>query len=150
VHFLLQPGAIARADFIVDTPKAAHNTYLGIMAELGVVGLVLFLIILGFALTTTVKAMRAFARQNDTKMEIISRALFVALIGLLAAAFFGSREFSKQLWMLMALGPALLAMAENQLAGFSPPDGRVVSLRGPRGLAGGPAGAGAPLPARTG
>jgi O-antigen ligase len=150
VHFLLQPGAIARADFIVDTPKAAHNTYLGILAELGVVGLVLFLIILGFALTTTVKAMRAFARQGDRQMEIISRALFVALVGLLAAAFFGSREFSKQLWMLMALGPALLAMAENQLAGSPEPDGRVVSFRPPRGLDAGPGGAGAPLPARSG
>jgi O-antigen ligase len=150
VHFLLQPGAIARADFIVDTPKAAHNTYLGILAELGIVGLVLFLIILGFALTTTVKAMRSFARQNDTQMEIISRALFVALIGLLAAACFGSREFSKQLWMLMSLGPALLAMAENQLAGALPPDGRVIELRGPRGLDGGPGGAGVPLPARSG
>ncbi len=46
VHYLLQPGSIVRDDFIVDTPKVAHNSYLEVLAELGVVGLVLFAIVL--------------------------------------------------------------------------------------------------------
>ena len=44
-------------------------------------------------------------------MDLLSRALFVALVGLLASAFFGSRQFSKQLWLLLALAPAFLALA---------------------------------------
>ena len=46
-------------------------------------------------------------------MEIVSRALFVALIGLLVSDFFGSRQFNKQLWLLMSIAPALLAIART-------------------------------------
>jgi hypothetical protein len=41
----------------------------------------------------------------------MSRAVFVALVGILAADFFVSQQFSKQLWLLLGLGPALLAIA---------------------------------------
>jgi O-antigen ligase len=122
VHYLLEPGAILRDDFIVDTPKVAHNMYLEVLAELGVVGLALFLTVLGFSLTCAVKAIRAFKRGGDVQMEILSRALLVALVGLLAADFFGSRQFSKQLWLLLSLAPALLAIARAQLeASEAPP-----------------------------
>jgi O-antigen ligase len=114
VHYLLQPGAIVRDDFIVDTPKVAHNSYLEVLAELGVVGLVLFAGVLAFALTCIVKATRVFARIGDRQMELLSRGLLVALVGLLASDFFGSRQFEKQLWLLLALGPAFLALARAQ------------------------------------
>jgi putative inorganic carbon (HCO3(-)) transporter len=151
VHFLLQPGAIVRDDFIVDTPKAAHNTYLEVLAELGIVGLVLFLVIVGFAIGTTFRSIGIFARVGDTQMEMISRALFVALVGLLAANFFGSREFNKQLWMLMALGPAFLSMARTQLAAAASGGGGGRLAFSPSRAAGGvPAAAVRPLPVRTG
>ena len=35
IHYLLEPGALMRTDFIVDNPKVAHNTYLNVLAELG-------------------------------------------------------------------------------------------------------------------
>jgi O-antigen ligase len=116
VHYLLEPGAIKRADFIVDDPKVAHNTYLEILAELGVVGLVLFLSILGCVLLIALKAVRTFAEAGDHALDIVSRAVFVALIGFLTAAFFGSREFSNQLWLLLSLPPALLGLARAELA----------------------------------
>ena len=121
VHYLLAPGAILRADFIVDTPKVAHNSYLEVLAELGIVGLALFLAIVSYALGCALKAVKEFARTGDRSMEIISRALFIALVGLLAGDFFGSREFGKQLWLLMSICPALLALARAQAAGTQPP-----------------------------
>ena len=51
-----------RDDFIVDTPKVAHNTYLQVLAELGVVGLALFMTILLFSLVCAFKAHRVAAR----------------------------------------------------------------------------------------
>jgi hypothetical protein len=38
------------------------------------------------------------------------------LVGLLAADFFGSRQYSKQLWLLLSLCPALLAISRAELA----------------------------------
>ena len=62
IHYLLEPGVIKRDDFIVSTPKVAHNTYLQILAELGVVGFVLWITILGFSLVCAFKEHRAAAR----------------------------------------------------------------------------------------
>jgi O-antigen ligase len=111
VHYLLRPGSIKRDDFIVDTPKAAHNMYLEVLAELGVVGLALFLAIIGFSLACLVRAVRRFNQIGDRQLEILSRAMFVALVGLLASDFFGSREFAKELWLLLSICPAVLAMS---------------------------------------
>jgi O-antigen ligase len=115
IHYLLRPGSIKRDDFIVDTPKVAHNMYLEVLAEIGILGLVLFLAILGFSLVCIIRAIRAFKLAGDQTLEILSRALFVALVGILASDFFGSREFDKQLWLLLSLGPALLTMARTQV-----------------------------------
>jgi O-antigen ligase len=122
VHYLLAPGAITNANFIVDTPKVAHNSYLEVLAELGVIGLVLFLGIVGFSLNSLLRAIRRFEHDGERNMEIVSRAVFVAIIGILAADFFGSREYAKQLWLLMALGPALLAIASARSEQAAAPD----------------------------
>ena len=114
VHYLLQPGALARSDYIVGAPKVAHNTYLELWAELGLVGLTLFVFLAGFCLYSTLKAANSFARQGDARMEVIARALFVALAGLLAADFFGSRLTNKEVWLLFGLAPALLAIARSR------------------------------------
>jgi hypothetical protein len=37
----------------------------------------------------------------------------LALAGMLAADFFVSEQYSKQLWLLLALGPSLLAIAHH-------------------------------------
>jgi O-antigen ligase len=116
IHYLLEPGAILRDEFIVDTPKVAHNTYLQVLAELGVVGLALFVSIIGFSLLSILRAAHIFERLDDPGMELISRALLVALCGVLAADFFISEEFSKQLWLLLGLGPALLGIARTRAA----------------------------------
>ncbi len=83
-------------------------------AELGLVGLILFVFLAGFCLYSALKAARSFARQGDARMEVIARALFVALAGLLAADFFGSRLTNKEVWLLLGLAPALLAIARSR------------------------------------
>jgi O-antigen ligase len=113
VHFLIAPGTIQRSDLIIDRPKVAHNIYLHVLAEMGVVGLTAFLLIIGFALRCALMAARAFQRRGDPAMDLLSRAVFVGLVGILAADFFASEQFSKQLWLLLGLGPALLAMARR-------------------------------------
>jgi hypothetical protein len=80
---------------------------------MGVIGLVAFLTVLGFSLRCALRAARLFERRKDLTMELLSRAVFVGLVGILTADFFASEQFSKQLWLLLGLGPALLAMAQG-------------------------------------
>jgi len=114
IHYLLvSPGAIERDEFIIDKPKVAHNSYLQVLAELGIVGLALFLTILGFSIACALKAARWFGRAGDTQMEIAARGMVVALVGILAADFFITEQYGKQLWLLLGLGPALLGVAKR-------------------------------------
>jgi O-antigen ligase len=113
IHYLLEPGAILRDEFIVDKPKVAHNTYLQVVAELGLVGLALFCSILAFSLACAIRAARRFTRAGDVSMELLSRGLIVAVIGILVADIFISAHFSNQLWLLLGLGPSLLAVSRE-------------------------------------
>ena len=114
VHYLLRPGTITRSDFIVDKPLVAHNIYLEIPAELGIVGLVLFLGIIWFALRCGIRASRRFAEAGDIDMEVLSRAIVLGAIGMLTANLFLSQQFNKPLWLLLAAGTALLAIASRE------------------------------------
>jgi O-antigen ligase len=113
-HYLLSsPGAIQRGDLIVTTPLPAHNIYLHVLAEMGIIGLGLFVSILWLSIRCAVKAVRVFRATGQRSLEILGRALVVSLAGILAADFFVSDQYSKQLWLLLALGPALLAIARR-------------------------------------
>jgi O-antigen ligase len=113
VHYVQQPGQITRADLIVDVPHATHNTYLQIADELGVPGLIAFLAICAASLAAALKAARAYEHAGDTAFGVLSRVLFLAILGVLAADFFISGEDSKQLWLLLALPAPLLALARS-------------------------------------
>ncbi len=116
VHYLLQPGAIRRSDFVIVAPKQTHNIYLQMLSELGIPGLLMFLGIIGFSLSCAAKAALRFRQIGDGEMQLIAWGVFVAAMGILAADFFQSTQFSKQLWLLLSLGPALLAIALREPA----------------------------------
>lgn len=117
VHYLLRPGSTQRDDYIVVRHTVAHNIYLTVLAELGIIGLTLFIIILLTCLRCALLAARAFAARGDPAMELLAQALFIALVGLLVADFFSSALYSKQLWFLLGAAPALLALAQRSAAG---------------------------------
>lgn len=115
-EYVLEPGVLARSDEIVsDNPKVAHNAYLEVATELGVIGLALFACVIGFSLYCAGAAARAFGRAGDGRMQAVCVCLLIAVIGVLAADFFVSDQYSKQLWLLLGLGPAVLQMARSGL-----------------------------------
>jgi len=120
-HYLLQPGAVYRSDVIILTPQVAHNTYLQIAAELGLVGLFLFGTIVVFSVGCLVRAAGNFGGRGDVKGEALTRAVAVALIGVLVADFFISQEFNKQLWLLLGIGPAMLAISRRSASASARP-----------------------------
>jgi len=111
IHFLLQPGALPRSDLIVDRPSVVHNMYLHVAAEDGIPGLILFMVVIVGCLGASLRASRNFARRRERGSEVLALSIAVALIAVLAADFFLSNQFSKQLWLLLALGPALLSIS---------------------------------------
>ncbi|MGH3994209.1 MAG: hypothetical protein ACRDSN_17320, partial [Pseudonocardiaceae bacterium] len=57
---------------------------------------------------------RRFEALGRADLEALARAVLVGAIGMLAASFFISAGVDKRLWILLALGPALLAVAEAE------------------------------------
>jgi O-antigen ligase len=115
-HYLLQPGAVYRSDVVILTPQVAHNTYLEIAAELGVIGLVLYGSIALFSVGSSLKAARIFGEVGDYANEALARSVAVGLVGILAADFFISDEINKQLWLILGIGPAILTVAVRSRA----------------------------------
>ena len=108
------PGAVTY-DYFIDHPKVAHNTYLQVLAELGFVGLGLFLSIIAFALVCAFKAARTLrGRGRPRHGAADARAAARADRDRSSADFFISGQFSKQLWLLLGLGPAMLAIAKTR------------------------------------
>ncbi len=110
-HYLLQPGLITRGDLILSTPKVAHNTYLNIIAETGVIGGALFIAVVVACIWCNWLAIKRFERDRDERLELLARGLLVASGGFFATAFFISDEYTKLLWILLSLGPVMLAVA---------------------------------------
>ena len=119
IHYLLVPGLVRRSDFIVDTQKVTHNLYLGTWAELGIIGLLLLLTLILSLLRLGLQAIREFERNGDISMEILARAQLIALIGVLASFAFSSDVYKKQLWLLFAMMPTMLAIARSSRMGES-------------------------------
>jgi O-antigen ligase len=113
-HYVQQAGEITRPDVIIDVPHVTHNTYLEILDELGVPGFLLFVGLSLGSMFAAVRATRLYESAGDTSFELMARCLVLALVALLTADFFISNEYQHLLWLLMALPPALLAVARAE------------------------------------
>jgi O-antigen ligase len=108
-NYVLQPGNLENVDKIVDRPAVTHNVYLQQLAETGVVGLLALLIACGACIAASQIAAGRFRARQDRAMDALARSVTVAMVGLLAASAFISNGADKRLWIVLALGPALLA-----------------------------------------
>ena len=113
-HYVQTSGVLSRADLIVDVPHVGHNTYLEILDELGVPGLLAFLTIAIGSIASALRAAHLYERAGDRAFELMSRSLALALIALLSADFFITNEYERLLWLLLATAPALLAVARSE------------------------------------
>lgn len=113
IHYLLEPGAIKRSDHIVDHPKVAHNLYLELLAEIGAVGLALYLLVVGFSIWAAAAGARRFDRDLRGDDAILARTVVLAIIAAAAGSAFVSIQYAKPLWLLLALGPIMLHLARS-------------------------------------
>ena len=86
--------------------REAHNLYLGVGAELGVVGLVVFLTIVGVVLRDLWRSRRD---STDVESAEFATAFILALLLYLASGVFLHLSYQRYFWVLLALAAAATA-----------------------------------------
>jgi len=97
----------------------AHNTYLELLSELGIVGLTLFASAAAMTLLPAVRGVRRLGLRAS-QAALTTRGLVVGVVALLAAYFFLSGFYAKQLWLLfgvLAAIPTVAATITRERAG---------------------------------
>jgi O-antigen ligase len=111
-NYLQHPGLITAGDYFLVSPKVAQSIYLEQLASLGLPGFLLMVAFFVAGIGIMLRAAHIFERLGDVELELTARAAILALIAFLAADVFASELISKQLWLVFALGPALLKLAD--------------------------------------
>jgi O-antigen ligase len=110
-EYVREPGSLQFVDLIAERPHEVHNTYLQILAETGVVGLLLLAAFVLAAVASARRAARIFDATGAPGLAQFARAVLVADAALLAAGVFLSLGSRPTFWVVLALGPLLLGVA---------------------------------------
>ena len=131
VHYLIRPG---RYDNVATTQRVlshvergnearlavdheavvAHNSYLQVWAEDGVIGLGLYLAVITAAVTCGVRAARIFARLREETLELTARGLVLIMGGIAVAMGFASyTDYGRPVWIVLALLVAVYGLARR-------------------------------------
>jgi putative inorganic carbon (hco3(-)) transporter len=109
----------------LEAQRQTHNAFIGIAADLGLPGLLVFCSILGASLRDLMRARRRSLR-SDPALANMATGLMLAIVSYAATAMFLTLAFERYLWLLLGLAGAASAMA---LRGSGPPDGERSELR---------------------
>jgi hypothetical protein len=109
----LDLGPLNYAELIAERPLVAHNVALQLLSEVGLVGLVLYGIVVAVSIRSTAEAVRRFEAVNRDDLAHLARSVLVATVALLSAGLFLSMSREYRLWLFLAIGPALLAIARS-------------------------------------
>jgi O-antigen ligase len=89
-------------------PRHLHNMYLGIAVEFGLIGLALFLGLIGYLLSELRKAMKS---ATDAATRCFAAALLFGFISWLITSVFLPNQFNKFTWALIGISAALVRVA---------------------------------------
>ena len=97
--------------------RSVHSTYLGVLAELGYLGLILFVTILGCSFRACGQV-RRLALRNQVPIELGNAALAVetSLIAYVITAAFLPSQYNEMSWHFIGLSVALRQIAIQRLA----------------------------------
>lgn len=91
--------------------RSPHSSHIGILANLGIIGLMLWVGLLGLGLVNSTRAWLAARRAGDLPTTALSEALITALgLHTLAYGWYMPNEQEKTLWMFLALSAVLVRL----------------------------------------
>lgn len=96
----------------IQTTRRAHSLYLEMAAELGVVGLAIFLVI-PLLLLRALWRIRVRCVETDPELAETAAALWLSLIAFLFTAMFLSHAFERYYWLLIGLAGAALHISRT-------------------------------------
>ncbi len=121
-------GPLQHTIYADGQPQVAHNAYVQMFAELGLVGLALFIAAILASLRAGLLAAERLDRAGDGQMATLARSVVIAALGALTASFFISNAHDRRNWILLALGPAMLALSRRYSAPAAEPSAEARSV----------------------
>ena len=109
--YVREPGQLRYVDLIADRPHVVHNSALQVLADTGLIGLLLYATFALACLRSALMAARRFERRDRDGLASLARAVSIATIAMLAVSLFLSNVTDERTWILFALGPTLLALS---------------------------------------
>jgi O-antigen ligase len=125
------PGVDLRNYNLPNFPQEAHNTYLEALTELGPLGVLLFLGMIGNTALVLARLLRVARARGDLQFTATSLALLISLFGFAIASFFLSVQTNRGWWVLIALtiAAARIAAREWSMPGLGRGDATVVAVK---------------------
>ncbi|QEC47329.1 O-antigen ligase family protein [Baekduia soli] len=103
----MTPGVDFSAYALRPGGQPVHNAYLESLVELGPLGLVLFLLVLGLTLRSFRRSAKLADERGSPLLTGVARALQLSLIGFALTSILLSTETDRTLWVLMGLALTL-------------------------------------------
>ncbi len=102
------------ADRIYGTPRSPHSSYPGIAADLGVVGLSLWVMILGLGMLGAVRAWRRFSVMGEYRFAALAESLVLALgVHVFAYGWYLPNQHTKVLWVMLGMSVAMERLSKR-------------------------------------
>jgi O-antigen ligase len=95
------------------TDRAAHNLYLEVAAETGVVGLSAFGLLLGYAVTGIGRARRRAENAGDPDLVRLVTGFGIGVVGYLTGSLFLHLSYPRYFWLLLGVAFGLEAIARG-------------------------------------
>jgi len=109
--YVRDAGALKYVRLIAERPHVVHNMYLQVLVETGVIGIGLFLAAVLSCIGATWRAATLLDDAHAARAAVLARGVVLAQLSMLGAGVFISYETDLRMWVLLALGPALLTIA---------------------------------------
>lgn len=118
------------SDSIYGSPRSPHGTYVGFLADLGIVGFALWIGVLGIVLRNLHVAWSILSKTRPSKHYLLVRAVTYAFLLQVAYAWYANVHLEKLVWLLLGLSVAVRLLADQRDWSQAPVHTRDFSIYG--------------------